>query len=247
MDIAFFPGCLTDMFFPNVGKDATEVLERLGCKIRLPKKQVCCGQMLLNSGYAKENIPVAKNMIDAYYGYKTIVSLTGSCMYAVLYDYPEFMQDEPEYLEKIYEMRKHFYEFTQFIVHVLGKKDVGAKFKHTVTYHQSCHLSRLLGVVDEPLTLLNNVKGLKYIEMEHKDRCCGFGGTFSVKQPEISDAIVSEKVQTILDTGAEVVCGADMPCLMNIKGKIDRLRDSGDLDHDVKVMHIAQILNSGVK
>ena len=244
MDIAFFPGCLTDMFYPSVGRDAVEILERLGCTITLPDEQVCCGQMLINSGYAPETIPVAKNMIDAYEGYECIVSLTGSCMAAMLDDYPELLADDPIYSAKLAKMRGNFHEFTDFIVNVLGVTDLGAYFPRKVTYHQSCHLSRLAGIVEPPLQLLRAVEGVEYVEMEHKDRCCGFGGTFSVKEPEISAAIVREKVLTIAASGADVVCGADVPCLMNIKGAIGRMRETGELDRDIEVMHIAEILNS---
>ena len=246
MKVAFFPGCMVDMFYPEIGIAAVNVLERLGCEVEMPEEQVCCGQGLINSGYRKENAPAARMIVDAYERseYDTIVSLTGSCMNAIVNDYPIVFEDDPEYLARTALLKERSFEFTDFIVNKLGVVDLGAVFNDTVTFHKSCHVTRLLGIKEPPLKLLENVKGLKYIEMEHADRCCGFGGTFSFKQPEISGEIVYEKCQTIIDTGANVLCGADVPCLMNIKGALSRMRSDGRLDRDIRVMHIAQILDS---
>ena len=246
MKVAFFPGCMVDMIYPEIGIAAVNVLERLGCRLELPEEQVCCGEGLLNSGYRKEMVPIAKMIVNAYETseYDTIVSLTGSCMHAIINDYPIVFADDPEYLERTAKLAERFYEFTDFIVNKLGVVDVGASFHDTVTFHKSCHVTRLLGVKEPPLQLLQNVEGLDYIEMAHADRCCGFGGTFSFKEPEIAGEIVGEKCQTIIDTGANVLCGADVPCLMNIKGALDRMRSTGKLSHDIRVMHIAQILDS---
>lgn len=246
MKIAFFPGCMVDMMYPEVGIAAVHVLERLGCEIELPKEQVCCGQGLINSGYRKENISVAKQIVDAYdrSEYDTIVSLTGSCMNAIIHDYPRVFADDPVYLERTRALKTRFYEFTDFIVNKLGVVDVGARFNKKVTYHKSCHVTRLLGITEPPLELLQHVSGLTYLEMKHADRCCGFGGTFSFKEPEIAGEMVYEKAQTVIDTKAEVLCGADMACLMNIKGALSRMRTQGKLERDIEVMHIAQILNA---
>jgi L-lactate dehydrogenase complex protein LldE len=237
---------MVDMFYPEIGIAAVNVLERLGCEVEMPEEQVCCGQGLINSGYRKENAPAARMIVDAYERseYDTIVSLTGSCMNAIVNDYPIVFEDDPEYLARTALLKERSFEFTDFIVNKLGVVDLGAVFNDTVTFHKSCHVTRLLGIKEPPLKLLENVKGLKYIEMEHADRCCGFGGTFSFKQPEISGEIVYEKCQTIIDTGANVLCGADVPCLMNIKGALSRMRSDGRLDRDIRVMHIAQILDS---
>ena len=245
MRTAFFPGCMVDMFYPEIGIAAVNVLERLGCEVEMPDEQVCCGQGLLNSGYAKETVPIAKYVLDAYDldKYDRVVSLTGSCMNAILNDYPTVL-DEGTYLKQIEELRPRMFEFTDFIVNELGATDLGASFHHTVTYHKSCHMTRMLGIEKPPLQLLEAVDGLEYIEMEHAGRCCGFGGTFSFKEPEISGEIVREKCQTIIDTGAEVICGADVPCLMNIKGALSRMRTNGELDRDIRVMHIAEILDA---
>ena len=185
-----------------------------------------------------------KKVIDAYSGYDTIVSLTGSCAWAIKAEYPHFFADDVEYSNKIADLAPRIYEFTQFIVDVLGVTNVGAHLDGTVTYHKSCHLPRMLGVEEQPLALLKNVEGLSYIEMPEADRCCGFGGTFSVKEPEVSGHMVQEKVAFALATGADYLCGADQACLMNIKGALDRLIEQGVVSSNMKVMHIAQILDS---
>ena len=246
MKIAFFPGCMVDMFYPEIGIAAVNVLERLGCEVDMPEDWVCCAQGLINSGYRKEMVPAAKKMVDAYErsDYDIVVSLTGSCMNAIVNDYQIVFKDDPIYLARTKKLADRFFEFTDFIVNNLGVTDVGASFHESVTYHKSCHVTRILGITEPPLQLLQNVDGLEYREMAHADRCCGFGGTFSFKQPEIAGEMVYEKCQTIIDTGANVICGADVPCLMNIKGALSRMRSDGRLDRDIRVMHIAQILDS---
>lgn len=247
MKVAFFPGCMVDMISPEVGIAAVHVLERLGCEVSLPDDQVCCGQPFTNSGYIEEAKPMMRKVIDAYSQFDTIVSLTGSCAWAIKADYPEFFKDDPEYLQKIEELSPRIYEFTQFIVDVLGVTDVGAHLDGTVTYHASCHLTRMLGIREQPITLLKNVEGLRYIEMPEYDRCCGFGGTFSVKEPEVSGHMVQEKVAFALATGADYLCGADQACLINIKGALNRLQEEGVVSSNMKVLHIAQVLDSGLE
>ncbi len=247
MKVAFFPGCMVDMFYPEVGIAAVNVLERLGCEVMLPDDHVCCGQPFSNSGYIEEAKPMMKKVIDAYSGYDTIVSLTGSCAWAIKAEYPQFFADDEEYSRKIAELAPRIYEFTQFIVDVLGVTNVGAKLNGTVTYHKSCHLTRMLGIKEQPLKLLQNVEGLKYVEMPEAGRCCGFGGTFSVKEPEVSGHMVQEKVAFALATDADYLCGADQACLMNIKGALDRLIEQGVVSSNMKVLHIAQILDSGLE
>lgn len=151
MKVAFFPGCMVDMFYPEVGIAAVNVLERLGCEVELPDDQVCCGQPFTNSGYIEEAKPMMKKVVDAYSKYDTIVSLTGSCAWAIKAEYPHFFENDEEYSKKIAELAPRIYEFTQFIVDVLGVTDVGAHLDGTVTYHASCHLTRMLGVKEPPL------------------------------------------------------------------------------------------------
>ena len=245
MKIAFFPGCMVDMFYPEVGKSAVRVLERLGCEITLPDEQICCGQPLFNSGFAKESIPMMKNLIDAYEPYDTIVSLTGSCAYAIKKDYQRFLAYDKEYAPKIEALANRIYEFSEFIVDVLGIVNVGAKLEGKATFHKSCHMTRMLNVREQPLALLSEVEGLEYVEMKAANRCCGFGGTFSVKEPEISEQMVLEKAQNVLETGADFLVGADQACLMNIKGYFDRMKAEGCLPHPITVLHLAQVLDSG--
>ena len=234
MKIHLFTQCMVDMFYPQVGIAAVEVLERLGCDITVPKKQVCCGQPLINSGYVKASKASIKNTIEAFEDAETIVSLSGSCAFAMKHEYMKILADEPQWAIRAQRVADRLYEFTDFIVNVLGVTDVGATLNKKVTFHKSCHATRLLGVKEPPLILLQNVHGLEYVEMEKADRCCGFGGTFSV---------VAEKAQTVIDSGADILCGADQACLMNIAGRLDRMRDRGELTRDIKVMHIAEILN----
>lgn len=244
MKVAFFPGCLVDMFYPEVGMAAVRVLERLGCELEVPDKQVCCGQPLFNSGFGKDSVPVVENLIDAYEGYETIVSLSGSCAYALKAEAGQFLADDPVYARKLEALKPRMFEFTEFIVDVLGVTDVGARFPHTVAYHKSCHLTRLLGIERQPLSLLAGVDGLEEVPLRAADRCCGFGGTFSFKEPEISEQIVREKVQTAVESGAEYLTGADQCCLMNIKGALERMRETGEVGTNLQVIHIAQILDA---
>lgn len=246
MKIAFFPGCMVDMFYPEVGMAAVRVLERLGCEIELPDNQVCCGQPFFNSGYHKEALPLMRQIIDSYEPFETIVSLSGSCAYAIKEEYDKFLPQDDPYRAKLESLAGRIYEFTEFIVDVLGTTNVGAHLEGTVTYHKSCHLTRLLGIDRQPLALLEGVAGLNYVEMRAADRCCGFGGTFSVKEPEISEQIVREKVLTALETSADYLCGADQACLMNIEGAMNRMYEQGEISHPMKIVHIAQILDSGV-
>lgn len=244
MKIAFFPGCMVDMFYPEVGMAAVKLLERLGCEVELPEEQTCCGQMFLNSGYKEDTKVFARQIVDAYEGYDTIVSLSGSCMYAMMHDYVDVLADDPMYRDRHAKMANNFYELTDFIVNKLGVTNVNAHFNGKVTYHKSCHLTRMLGVEEAPLQLLKNVDGLELVEMKHPERCCGFGGTFSIKEPEISAEIVDEKCQYIIESGADAVCGADIACLMNIKGRMERLKEEGKAPSHIQVLHIAEILNS---
>lgn len=243
MKIHLFTQCMVDMFYPQVGIAAVEVLERLGCEIVVPEKQACCGQPLINSGYVKSSKAAMKNTIAAFEDAEYIVSLSGSCAFAMKHEYPQLLKDEPAWMMRAEKMSKKIYEFTEFIVDVLGVTDVGARLNKKVTYHKSCHATRLLGVAEQPLTLLKNVEGAEYIELEKADRCCGFGGTFSVKQPEISEQIVAEKARYIVESGADVLVGADQACLMNIAGRLDRMKNNGELPRPIKVMHIAEVLN----
>ncbi|MGZ4159338.1 MAG: (Fe-S)-binding protein [Neobacillus sp.] len=237
MKVTLFATCIVDMFQSNVGKATVELLERLGCEIDFPESQVCCGQPAYNSGYVKESKEAMKRMIETFSDAEYVVSPSGSCAY-MFHEYPHIFKGDPVWESKAKKLAEKTFELTQFIVDVLKVEDVGARFEGTVTYHTSCHMTRLLGVKKAPVTLLENVQGLKFTELPGKDQCCGFGGTFSVKMAQISEQMVDEKVRHVEETGADYLIGADAACLMNIGGRIERK------GKPIKVMHIAEVLNS---
>lgn len=241
MKVSLFLTCLADVVYPaSVGKSSVELLERFGCEVDFPKKQTCCGQPAFNSGFHREARDVAKHMIETFEHADYVVSPSGSCT-AMLHEYPKLFEEEPDWLYRAEALSDKSYELTQFIVGVLGIEDVGAEFPANATYHTSCHMMRLLGVAEAPMTLLNNVKGLNIYDLPFKEHCCGFGGTFSIKMVPISEQMVNEKVEHIEETGAEVLIGADLGCLMNIGGRIERQ------GKPVEVMHIADVLNTRSK
>ena len=204
-----------------------------------PTVQTCCGQPAYNSGYWDEARTTARTILEAFEDSEFVVSPSGSCTY-MIHHYSNLFQDDPVFLEKALKLQKKTYEFTQFLVQVLGVTNVGAVFPHKVTYHPSCHGSRLLGIKDEPMELLKHVSGLQFVPLPFAEDCCGFGGTFAVKMSDISGAMVTEKVDHVKETEAEVLVGLDMACLMNIAGNL-RYRNE-----PVKVMHLAELLYEGV-
>ncbi|WP_088102607.1 (Fe-S)-binding protein [Halalkalibacter urbisdiaboli] len=240
MNVSLFITCLADVFYPGVGKDTVEVLERLGCKVDFPAQQTCCGQPAYNSGYHRESRDVAKNMIRVFEQSEYVVAPSGSCA-SMIHEYPHLFEADPEWKEKAEALKAKTFEFTQFLVDVLKVEDVGASLPVKATYHTSCHMTRLLGVKDAPSKLLKNVEGLEFTSLPNKEICCGFGGTFSVKMVPISEQMVNEKISHIEETNSEVLIGADCGCLMNIGGRIDRQ------GKPIKVMHIAQVLNQETK
>jgi len=234
--LAFFVPCLIDAFFPEVARAAVAVLEKTGHAVSFPKGQTCCGQPAFNAGYRKEAAVAAKRFIALFEDQPLIVTPSGSCAAMVRHHYPELFADDPGWRDRARAVADKTWEFCQYLVDVAGVTDVGARFAGKVTYHASCHLLNTLGVDAQPRRLLANVAGLELAEMPEADRCCGFGGTFSLKYPEISGALVQAKVDSIVASGAAAVTGADMGCLMNIGGRLSRL------NLPVKVLHIAQIL-----
>ncbi|WP_068496071.1 (Fe-S)-binding protein [Paenibacillus kribbensis] len=240
MKVSIFITCLSDAIYPKVGEAMARLLARYGVQLDFPKVQTCCGQPSYNSGYWDETRAAAKTILTAFDDSDFVVSPSGSCTY-MLHHYPELFKDEPEWLDSARRLEQKTYEFTQFMVQVLGVTDVGASFPHTVTYHPSCHGTRLLGVKDEPMQLLGSVKGLQLVPLPFAEDCCGFGGTFAVKMPDISGAMVTEKVDHIRETEAEVLVGLDMACLMNIAGNLRYRKEP------VRVMHLAELLYEGVK
>ena len=237
MKVTLFATCLVDMFQGNVGKATVELLERLGCEIEFPTAQVCCGQPSYNSGYVEKSKATMKNMISAFEKAEIVVTPSGSCAY-MFKEYPHIFKGDPVWEQKAQQLANKTYELTDFIVNVLKVENVGARLQGKATYHTSCHMTRLLGVQTAPITLLQNVEGLQYVELPGKERCCGFGGTFSVKMGNISGQMVDEKVCNVEETEADILIGADAGCLMNIGGRIGRT------GKPIKVMHIAEVLNS---
>ncbi|GMK43112.1 Fe-S oxidoreductase [Paenibacillus glycanilyticus] len=216
------------------------LLAKYGIQLHFPTVQTCCGQPAFNSGYWKEARESAKTILDAFEDSDFVISPSGSCT-GMVHHYPKLFEADPVMHERALKLQRKSYEFTQFLVQVLGVKDVGAVFPHKVTYHPSCHGSRLLGIKEEPMELMRHVQGLELVPLPFAEDCCGFGGTFAVKMADISGAMVTEKVDHVLETEAEVLVGLDLACLMNIAGNL-RYRNQ-----PVKVMHLAELLYEGVK
>lgn len=236
MKVSLFITCLSDIFTANVGKDTVEVLERFGCEVDFPDTQTCCGQPAYNSGYLKNTKETMKHMMKVFRHSEYVVGPSGSCV-AMLRGYEGIFKDDPEWATEAKAFAEKTYELSQFLVEVLGVVDVGSTFTGKVTYHPSCHMTRILGVKEAPLQLLGNVKGVDLIELPQAEDCCGFGGTFAVNQSTISGEMVQEKANHVVETEAEYLVGGDMACLMNIGGRLSRE------GRNVKVVHLAEILN----
>lgn len=239
MKVSMFITCLSDAVYPRVGEAMARLLARYGVKLELPPGQTCCGQPAFNAGYWEEARMAASTILEAFQDSDFVIAPSGSCTY-MLHHYEQLFKDDPVKLEQGKALAEKTYEFSQFLVQVLGIKDVGAAFPHKVTYHPSCHGSRLLGIKEEPMVLLEHVRGLSFVPLPFAEDCCGFGGTFSVKMSDISGAMVTEKTDHVKETEAEVLVGLDMACLMNIAGN---LRFRGE---KVRVMHLAELLAEGV-
>lgn len=241
MKVSLFITCLCDAVYPRVGEAMVRILARYGLRLHFPEVQTCCGQPAFNSGYWDEAKASAKTLLEAFDDSDFVISPSGSCTGMIHHYYAKLFEDDPVLLEKAKRLQKITHEFTQFLVNVLGVEDVGAVFPHKVTYHPSCHGSRLLGVKDEPAALLRHVRGLELLPLPFAEDCCGFGGTFAVKMSDISGAMVTEKADHVLETEAEVLVGLDMGCLLNIAGNL-HFRGK-----PVRVMHLAELLDEGVK
>lgn len=237
-EVALFIQCLVDSLYPHVGESMVSVLEEAGLHVTYPADQTCCGQPAFNSGYRREARAAAVRFIEIFEQFPTIVCPSGSCVHMVRHHYPELFQDDSSMLERSLAVGAKTFEFTEYLVDHLGLSSVENSFPHSVTYHDSCHLARGLNISQQPRLLLHNTHDLEFIEMVDSDTCCGFGGTFSINYADISTAMVDEKIDNILATGADVVCGSDISCLMNIEGRLSRRKEK------TKVMHIAEILAS---
>jgi L-lactate dehydrogenase complex protein LldE len=238
MRIALFATCFNDTMFPDTPRAVVTVLERLGHTVAFPVEQTCCGQMHFNTGYQREAVPLVRLFTDTFAGYDAIVAPSGSCA-GMVREYHSRVAEvagDPELAEAVARTSPRVYEFSELLVDVLGVTDVGAYFPHRVTYHPTCHSLRMLKVGDRPLRLLRAVRGIDLIELPAAAECCGFGGTFALKNADVSVAMVGDKVRHVRDTGAEVLCAGDNSCLMHIGGALSRLRSG------VRTMHLAEIL-----
>jgi L-lactate dehydrogenase complex protein LldE len=221
--LALFVTCLGDTLFPSTGRAVVRLLERLGHQVDFPLEQTCCGQMHMNAGYSREGVALARRLARVFEGAEAVVTPSASCAGM---------------------LRKHsgggrpVYELSELLVDVLGAEDVGAYYPHRVTYHPTCHSLRELRLGDRPQRLLRAVRGIELVELPQSAECCGFGGTFAVKNAEVSSAMLADKVRAVLDTGAEVVCAGDNSCLMHIGGALSRQRTG------VRTAHLAEVLAS---
>jgi L-lactate dehydrogenase complex protein LldE len=237
---ALFITCFNDTLFPETGRATVEVLERLGVEVDFPLAQTCCGQMHFNTGYQREAIPLVRRFVEVFDGYDAVVAPSGSCVSMVreLYPMAAELAGDPHLAEKVVELGPRVFELSEFLVRRLGVTDVGAYYPHRVTYHPTCHSLRMLKVGDAPLELLRNVRGIDLVKLSEAEECCGFGGTFAVKNADTSAAMLSDKLRHVLDTGAEVCTAGDNSCLMHIGGGLGRLRTG------VGAVHLAEILAS---
>jgi L-lactate dehydrogenase complex protein LldE len=222
--VGLFVTCLGDTLFPSTGQAVVRLLERLGHQVEFPEEQTCCGQMHLNSGYADEGLALARRLSAVFDGHEAVVTPSASCAGMVR--------------EQLGEDAPPVYELSEFLVDVLGVEEVGAYYPHRVTYHPTCHSLRALRVGEKPQRLLRSVRGLDLVELPDALECCGFGGTFAVKNADVSTAMLSDKLRDVLDTRAEVVCAVDSSCLMHIGGGLARGRTG------VRTVHLAEILAS---
>ena len=235
--VTLFIQCIVDSVFPKVGQSMVRVLDRLGVSMDYPSDQTCCGQPAFNSGYRGEARAAAKRFVEIFEDAEAIVCPSGSCVDMVRNHYVDLFENDPQWLARAEHLAARTFEFSEFLVDVLKVEDVGASFAERVTYHDSCHLMRGIGVSRQPRVLISNVKDIAFVEMHDADRCCGFGGTFSFKYPDISTAMLEEKVRNIEASGAGVVVGCDMGCLMNIQGMLKRK------NININTMHIAELLD----
>jgi L-lactate dehydrogenase complex protein LldE len=235
MKVSLLVTCLGDALFPDVGVATVRLLRRLGVAVDFPEAQTCCGQPHFNSGYHDDARKLARHTLRTFDNGQTVVVPSGSCAAMIKLEYPEMFHDDPIWWPRAEDMARRTHELSDFLVNVLGLEDVGARYEGKVTYHMACHL-RGLGLLTEPERLLRHVKGLEYVKLERADECCGFGGSFAVRYPGISGAMVQDKAGFIEKAGVSAVVATDAGCLMNIAGCLRR-RGSA-----VRALHLAQIL-----
>ena len=238
MRVALMATCINDALFPDTGKAVVTLLRRLGVDVDFPEQQTCCSQPMVNTGYLDEAVPVVRTFVRAFEGYDAVVAPSGSCAGCARHQHGIVARrsGDPGLERAVAEVSPKVFELSEFLVDVLGVTDVGASFPHRVTYHPTCHSLRMLGVGDRPLQLLRAVAGIDLVELRAAEECCGFGGTFAVKNLDTSLAMGSDKVRRVLETDAEVLVAGDNSCLMHIGGLLSRQRAG------VRVAHLAEVL-----
>lgn len=240
MRVQLFGTCVVDSLWPEVGDATVRLLDHFGVEVAYPHGQTCCGQPAFNAGYLKEARAAAAYFLSTFNGNGPIVTPSGSCAAMVKHHYPELFRDDPVLAQKAQETAGRIYEITQFLVRVLRAHERLFIGSGKITYHSSCHLTRILGVREEPLLLIGALAGAQFMPMPDATRCCGFGGTFMAKLPEISCALADEKADAIMASGADTVTGCDAACLLTIA---DGLRRRGS---DIRVRHLVQLLAEGI-
>jgi len=236
--VSLFITCYNDTLFPESGQAVVRVLERLGHTVEFPAGQTCCGQMHWNTGYQAEAMPLLRRFVSQFRGAEAVVAPSSSCVAMMRDHYPKMAAElgDEQLMREVAELLPRVYEFSEFLTKRLGVEDVGAYYPHRVTYHASCHGLRSLGLGDGPMRLLRAVRGIELVPLEGLEQCCGFGGTFAVKNAEVSSAMLAEKTTAVLNTKAEVCTACDNSCLMHIEGALHRQRTG------VRTVHLAEIL-----
>jgi L-lactate dehydrogenase complex protein LldE len=240
MRVSLFITCFNDTIFPKTGQAVVALLERLGHSVAFPLEQTCCGQMHYNTGYQREAIPLVRRFVEVFGDAEVVVCPSASCVGMVRHLYPKAAElaGDPKLAEAVEALIPKVYELSEFLVNRLGVVDVGAYYPHRVTYHPTCHSLRMIRVGDAPLRLLKAVKGIDLVELPRAEECCGFGGTFAVKNADTSMAMLGDKIRCVLDTRAEFCAAGDNSCLMHIGGALHRQRAG------VATVHLAEILAS---
>ncbi|MDV7339928.1 (Fe-S)-binding protein [Terasakiella sp. A23] len=235
-NVGLFVTCLVDLFRPTVAFAAVKLMSEAGCSICVPERQTCCGQPAFNSGDKPNARKMAQMVIEEFEGFDYVVAPSGSCGAMIKEHYPELFSEDPDWHKRALDLSRKTYELLSFLTDVCGVKEVEAALDRKVTYHDSCSGLRELGIKDQPRKLMKSVDGLEIVEGENAERCCGFGGTFCLKYSDISTRITDDKCDDIVKTGADMVVGGDLGCLMNIAGRMTRRGET------VEVRHVAEVL-----
>ena len=238
MRVALMVTCVNDALFPDTGRAVVTLLRRLGVDVDFPEAQTCCAQPMVNTGYLDEAVPVVRTFVDAFEGYDVVVTPSGSCAGSARHQHALVARrcGDAALQERVAALGPRVFELSEFLVDHLAVTDVGAYFPHRVTYHPTCHSLRMLGVGDRPRRLLESVRGLTLVDLPGAEECCGFGGTFAVKNADTSVAMGADKARHVRETGAEVLVAGDSSCLVHIGGMLSRQRAG------VRVMHLAEVL-----